>query len=74
MGVGDHQLHTTQAPPGQLAQEGRPDRFGFGGTHLHAQIGPYGQPHSCAPTIKIRYRSSPGLRTHGIEKHEVDQR
>ena len=37
MGIGDDELDATQAATGQLAQELRPDRFGFRGADLQAQ-------------------------------------
>jgi len=37
VGVGDDQLHATQAPTGQLAEEPGPDRLGLGGADLQAQ-------------------------------------
>src|SRR3954447_3402738 len=37
MGVRDHQLHTTQATTGQLAQEFGPERLGLGWANIHAK-------------------------------------
>jgi hypothetical protein len=34
MRVGDDELDAAQAPPGELAQEGRPERLGFGRTDM----------------------------------------
>jgi hypothetical protein len=45
MGIGDDQLHAAQAAPGQLAQKGGPECFGF----ERADI----QPQHLAPAIGI---------------------
>jgi hypothetical protein len=41
MDIGDDQLDTAEATPGQLAREFRPDRLGHGSADVHAQhLGP----------------------------------
>lgn len=45
MGIGDHELDAAQNPAGQLAQEGGPHRFGFGGTDL--------KPQNFAPAVAV---------------------
>lgn len=37
MGIGDDELYAAQPPPGQLAQEFRPDRLGLGRADFHAE-------------------------------------
>jgi hypothetical protein len=37
VGIGDHELDASQSPAGQLAQELRPDRLGFGCANFHAE-------------------------------------
>ena len=52
VGVGDHQLHSAQAAPGQLAQELDPERGRLGDADVHAQhlapaitVDPHGDDH-----------------------------
>jgi hypothetical protein len=37
MGIGDHQLDATQTAPSELAQELRPERFGFRRSDIEAK-------------------------------------